>query len=240
MALYSSFEHIKVEIEGGIATVILNRPEVLNAINERLHKELGDIWLTLDADADVEVIILTGAGRAFCAGGDINMLEIHKPVVAAVNGAAMGMGSTLALLCDVAVMADDARIGDTHVPAGLVAGDGGTVLWPMLIGPMKAKEYLMTGQFLTGTQAAEMGLVNHACPREELLAKANELAARFLAQPRWAMRWTKMAVNKLIKDQVNLVLDTSMSLELVTLFTNDHKEAVRAFIDKRAPKFVGS
>jgi enoyl-CoA hydratase len=269
MSLYSSFEHIKVEIDGGIATVILNRPEILNAVNERLHKELGDIWLTLDADADVEVIILTGAGRAFCAGGDINnmkawagddqkalhnalhigalgraivnnMLEIHKPVVAAVNGAAMGIGSTLALLCDVAVMADDARIGDTHVPAGLVAGDGGTVLWPMLIGPMKAKEYLMTGQFLTGTQAAEMGLVNYACPREELLEKANELAARFLAQPRWAMRWTKMAVNKLIKDQVNLVLDTSMSLEVITLFTNDHKEAARAFIDKRAPKFVGS
>lgn len=269
MSRYAGFQHIKVEVQGGIATVTLNRPEVLNAVNERLHEELGGIWLAVDADPDVEVIILTGEGRAFCAGGDINrmkdwagddqkalenvlhigalgravvnnMLEIHKPVIAAVNGDATGIGSTLALLCDVAVMAENARIGDTHVPAGLVAGDGGAVLWPMLIGPMKAKEYLMTGQLLTGVQAAELGLVNYACPRDQLVSKANELAQRFLAQPRWAMRWTKMAVNKLIKQQSNLVLDASMALELITLFTNDHKEAARAFVEKRAPKFVGS
>lgn len=269
MSHYTGFEHIKVDVLGGIATVTMNRPEVLNAVNERLHVELGDIWRTVDADPDVEVIILTGEGKAFCAGGDIsrmkdwaaddqralenvleigalgraivnNMLEIQKPVIAAVNGDATGIGSTLALLCDVAVMAENARIGDTHVPAGLVAGDGGTVLWPMLIGPMKAKEYLMTGQLLTGTQAAELGLVNYVCPRDQLVSKANELAQRFLAQPRWAMRWTKMAVNKLIKQQSNLVLDTSMALELVTMFTNDHKEAARAFMEKRKPKFIGS
>jgi len=269
MTKYKDFEHIRVDIKGGIATVMLNRPEVLNAVNEKLHDEIGKIWLTIDADPEVEVVILTGAGRAFCAGGDIknfkdwsgdsqealrnslhigglgravinNMLEIHKPVIGAINGAATGIGSTLALLCDVAVMADDALIGDTHVPAGLVAGDGGAVLWPMLVGPMKAKEYLMTGQLLSGAKAAEIGLVNYSCPGDQLMAKANEFAQRFLAQPRWAMRWTKMAVNKLIKQQCNLVLDASMALEMVTLFSNDHKEAAQAFLEKRKPNFTGS
>lgn len=269
MSAYNYLEHIKVSVNEGIATVTLNRPEVLNAVNERLHDEIGKIWLTLDSDPEVDVIILTGEGRAFCAGGDIkrmkdwtndgqlalenilhigglgravinNMLEIHKPVIAAVNGDAAGIGSTLALLCDVAVMADDARIGDTHVTAGLVAGDGGAVLWPMLIGPMKAKEYLMTGHLLLGTEAAQLGLVNYSCSKEEVMPKALELARRFMAQPRWAMRWTKMAVNKLIKQQSNIVLDASMALELITLFSNDHKEAAQAFVEKRKPNFVGS
>ncbi len=269
MSIYSYLEHIKVTVSEGIATVALNRPEVLNAVNEKLHDEIGKVWLTLDADPDVDVIILTGEGKAFCAGGDIsrmkdwtedgqvalenvlhigglgravvnNMLEIHKPVVAAVNGDAAGIGSTLALLCDVAVIADDARIGDTHVPAGLVAGDGGAVLWPMLIGPMKAKEYLMTGTLLRGDEAARIGLVNYSCPKEEVMTKALELARRFMAQPKWAMRWTKMAVNKVIKQQNNTVLDASMALELITLFSNDHKEAATAFLEKRKPVFVGS
>lgn len=269
MSRYNDFEHIQVDVQGGIATVTLNRPEVLNAVNGKLHEEIGQIWLVIDADPEVEAIILTGAGRAFCAGGDIsnmkewsedsqlaletvlnlgrlgravvdNMLEIHKPVIGAINGAATGIGSTLALLCDVAVMADDAQIGDTHVPAGLVAGDGGAVLWPMLIGPMKAKEYLMTGKLLSGAEAAQLGLVSYSCPSDQLMAKANELAEDFLAQPRWAMRWTKMAVNKSIKQQCNLVLDASMALELITLFSNDHKEAARSFVEKRKPNFTGS
>jgi len=268
MERYAQFEHIAVEIEGGIATVSLNRPDVLNAVNERLHSELGDIWPVLDADPDVQVIILTGRGRAFCAGGDVkrmtdwagdedaalknalhigtpgrrvvhNMLDTQKPIVAAINGVAAGLGATLALLCDVAVIANDAKIGDTHVPAGLVAGDGGAVLWPLLLGPMRAKEFLMTGHLLRGEEAARLGMVNYACPVDEVMAKAREMAERFLAQPAWAMRWTKLAINKMIKQQVNLVLDASMAYEVVTLFTRDHREAANAFMEKRAPNFVG-
>lgn len=269
MSRYDRFEHIAVDIEDGIATVTLDRPEVLNAVNERLHAELGEIWPELDSDPDVQVIILTGRGRAFCAGGDVKrmtdwaddtqvalenalhigtygrrvvqaMLDTQKPLIAAVNGIAVGLGATVALLCDVAVMANDARIGDTHVTAGLVAGDGGAVLWPLLLGPMRAKEFLMTGHLLSGEEAARMGMVNYACPREAVMDQARQMAKRLQAQPAWAVRWTKLAVNKGIKQQVNLILDASMAYEIVTLFTNDHREAAQAFIEKRAPRFVGS
>lgn len=264
---YEKYAHLKVEIEDRVAVVRLNRPEALNAINAELHAELETIWGDLNADDDIGAIILTGEGRAFSSGGDVKrmaaragteaglryaldvpaatrrlfngLLEVRQPIIAAINGDVTGLGATIALFCDVTMIAEDARIGDTHVRAGLVAGDGGAVIWPLLIGPNRAKEYLMTGHLLRGAEARDIGLVNHCYPADVLMEKANEFARLVIAQPVWAVRWTKLAVNKILKQNFNLIIDASLGYEVATLFTQDHKEAATAFAEKRKPQFRG-
>lgn len=268
MSDYSRFQHLKVEIEEGLATVTLNRPGSLNAINPAMHTEITEIWPVISNDPRIRAVLLTGAGRAFCAGGDIksmgtpgeaissggakfptpesiaeghrlvyNLLDCQRPIVAAINGDAMGLGATLALFCDVTVAAETARIADTHVGIGVVAGDGGAVIWPWLIGANRAKEFLMRGNRLTGAEAAKIGLVNYALPSAEVLPKARELARELADGPAWAIRWTKLSVNKLLKDAVNSVLDSSLAYELATFNMPDHTEAAQAFIEKRKPNF---
>lgn len=265
MSQYERYRCIKVDKRDRIATVTLNRPESLNAINDALHHELITIWLDLADDEEVNAIVLTGAGKAFCAGGDVkgmatgtflggkgrlttpahgrriiqNMLEVEQPIIAAVNGDAMGLGANLALLSDVIVASETARIADTHVKVGIVAGDSGAVIWPLLIGPARAKEFLMRGTMLTGSEAAKIGLVNYAVPGAEVPAKALEIARELADGPTWAIRWTKLSVNKWLKQQVNLILDASLAYEMVTFTTEDHREATRAFVEKRKPSFSG-
>jgi enoyl-CoA hydratase len=188
---YSRYEFIKVEKAERVATVTLNRPDRLNAVNPGLHHELMTIWNDLAEDREVNAIILTGAGRAFCAGGDVkgmasgtlaspsggtseritaaegrrivqNMLDVEQPIIGAINGDAVGLGATIALLCDIIVASEKARFADTHVKVGVVAGDGGAVIWPLLIGPARAKEFLMRGHFVNGADAFKMGMVNYA------------------------------------------------------------------------------
>jgi enoyl-CoA hydratase len=168
-----------------------------------------------------------------------NILDCEIPIVCAINGDCMGLAATVALFCDITVCAEDARIADPHVKIGLVAGDGGAVIWPMLIGPNRAKEFLMRGNLVTGADAARMGLVNYALPREEVFARARAIAQELADGPTWAIRWTKLAVNKVIKDKLNLVMDASFALEMATFQTEDHREAVRAFAEKRKPRFTG-
>ncbi len=268
MSDYSRYEFIKIEKQDRLATVTLNRPEVLNAVNPSLHRELEHIWLDLAEDSEVNAIILTGAGRAFCAGGDIkgmssragsgegrrsalvtpaggrrivqNMLEVEQPIIGAINGDAVGLGATIALLCDVIVASESARFGDTHVKVGIVAGDGGAVIWPLLIGPARAKEFLMRGTLINGADAARIGLVNYAVPPAAVFAKAHEIARELADGPTWAIRWTKLSVNKWLKDQVNLILDASLAYEMITFNTEDHREAARAFVEKRKPQFKGA
>src|SRR3989475_8437816 len=268
MTDYSSYECIKVEKADKLATVTLNRPDSLNAVNPQLHHELERIWVDLAEDADVNAILLTGAGKAFCAGGDVkgmasragggeggqrrfalnphggrrlvqNMLEVEQPIIGAINGDAVGLGATIALFCDVIVASEKARFGDPHVRVGIVAGDGGAVIWPLLIGPARAKEFLMRGHLVNGADAAKMGLVNYAVPPEEVLPKARELAQELADGPTWAIRWSKLSVNKWLKDQLNLILDASLAYEMITFTTEDHKEAARAFVEKRKPKYQG-
>ncbi|HEV8718859.1 MAG TPA: enoyl-CoA hydratase-related protein [Candidatus Binatia bacterium] len=269
MTDYSRYECIKVETANKLATVTLNRPDSLNAVNPQLHHELERIWVDLTEDSDVNAILLTGAGKAFCAGGDVkgmasrsggggeggqrrfalnpaggrrlvqNMLEVEQPIIGAINGDAVGLGATIALFCDVIVASEKARFGDPHVRVGIVAGDGGAVIWPLLIGPARAKEFLMRGHLVNGTEAARMGLVNYAVPPEEVLPKARELAQELADGPTWAIRWSKLSVNKWLKDQLNLILDASLAYEMITFTTEDHKEAARAFVEKRKPKFQG-
>lgn len=267
MARYEKYKNLIVSVEDGIATVTLNRPEVLNAVNVELHADLEYVWNDLNIDPDVRAVIITGAGKAFSAGGDVKLmasragteaglthamniaacarrvfngiLELQHPLIAAINGDLTGLGATIALFADISIMSEEARIGDTHVNAGLVAGDGGAVIWPLLIGLNRAKELLMTGRLIKGPEAAALGLVNTSCPRDEVLPRAREMAKRLIAQPVWALRWTKLALNKTLKQQVNLVLDTGLGFEVATLFTHDHKEAATAFAEKRKPNFTG-
>lgn len=270
MTDYSRYECLKVDKADRLATVTLNRPESLNAVNPQLHHELERIWIDLGEDADVNAILLTGAGKAFCAGGDVKgmasradgagapdphrqfrlnpggarrlvqrMLDVEQPIIGAINGDAVGLGATLALLCDVIVASEKARFGDPHVRVGIVAGDGGAVIWPLLIGPARAKEFLMRGHLVAGAEAAKMGLVNYAVPLDEVLPRARAIAQELADGPTWAIRWSKLSVNKWLKDQVNLILDASLAYEMITFTTEDHKEAARAFVEKRKPKYQG-
>lgn len=266
MADLSSYRTIQISREGDILILTLNRPERLNAVNGEMHAELARIFLDADEDPDSNVIVLTGAGRAFCAGGDVSgmtseagsnliqrglrirgeghqvvesLLAVEKPIIAMVNGPAVGLGATLALLCDVIVAAEDARIGDRHVNVGLVAGDGGAVIWPLLIGVARAKEYLMTGDLLTGKDAAAIGLVNHAVPQEELRSYTMALARKLADQMPFAVRATKVAVNRMLRRQVLEMMDACLAWEEQSMKMEDHREAAAAFLERRKPRFVG-
>lgn len=267
MPSYAQYEFLQVDVTDRIATVTIHRPEHRNAMNRKLIHEIHTIWLDLAEDPDVHVVLLTAAGSHFSVGGDVkamsdrpggdfldegefpdpavgrrmiyNILAMDKPIVCAINGDAAGLGATAALFCDVTVMNEAARIGDPHVRVGLVAGDGGAVIWPMLVGISRAKELLMLGSMVKGTDAARLGLVNHAVPAAEVLPKAREIATQLANGATWAIRFTKACVNKMLMQQVNLVLDTSIALEHVTFHTRDHAEAARAFAEKRKPVFQG-
>jgi enoyl-CoA hydratase len=259
---YSRYHHISVERKDKVLVVALNRPESLNAINAELHTELSQIFADIAQDKEAEAVVLTGKGRAFCAGGDIkwftdmttpqldalflearkiiiDMLEVEQPIIAAVNGPATGLGATLALFSDVIFAADNAKIGDPHVKVGVVAGDGGAIIWPWLVGAARAKELLMTGDIISAAEAERIGLVNHVVPADQLLDKAMALATRLANGPTKAIRWTKVSVNKILRDTANLVLDTSLALEKHCFYSEDHKEAIRSFVEKREPKFTG-
>jgi enoyl-CoA hydratase len=267
MTDYSRYEFIKVEKEGKLATLTLNRPDSLNSIHPQLHREIENIWMDVARDVDVNAIILTGAGKAFSAGGDVkgmdsrsdpdearryslmtvgnarrliqNMLMVEQPIIGAINGDAVGLGATIALFCDVVIAAEKARFGDPHVKVGIVAGDGGAIIWPALIGVSRAKEFLMTGKLINAVEAERIGLVNHVVPLNEVLPKARELAQELADGPTWAIRYTKVAVNKFLSNQVNLILDASLGLEMLTFNTADHKEATKAWVEKRKPQFKG-
>ena len=156
-----------------------------------------------------------------------NMLDVEQPIIGAINGDAVGLGATLALLCDITVVSEKARFADTHVKVGVVAGDGGAVIWPLLIGPHRAKEFLMRGNFINGAEAGRIGMVNYAVPPEQVMTKARELAQELADGPTWAIRWSKLAVNKWLKQQANLIMDAGLAYEMMTFNTKDQKEAAR-------------
>jgi enoyl-CoA hydratase/carnithine racemase len=169
----------------------------------------------------------------------VNMLEVEAPIVVAMNGDAVGFGATLALFGDIVVAADSARIGDTHVRVGLVAGDGGAVMWPLLVGVHRAKEHLMMGDLISATEAERIGLVNYAVPKDDVLPRAREMAQKLADGPTWAIRWTKASINKLVRERMNLILDSSLAFEALSSGTEDMREAARAFMEKRKPEFSG-
>lgn len=248
--------------ETGVAIATLNRPEKLNAIDATMHTELTTLPGDADADPDVKVLVITGAGRAFCAGGDFsaqrespvtggsqtmrearqivdNLLDCSKPVISAVNGYAMGLGANFALLADIVVAARSATFADTHVRMGIGAGDGGQVIWPLLMGVNRAKYFMMTGERLPAEEAERLGLVNFVVDDAELMTKAMEIAESLAMGPTRAISASKVPINKYIKMVSNLVLPLSLALEEATMATEDAREAGQAFREKREPKFTG-
>ena len=261
---FDSYTRFEFARDGRILTATISAPGPVNGVDAALHDELALVFTDLQHDPDSDLIILTGKGRAFCAGGDFDwfaeqianpakfrdigwdakrivtsLLDIEKPVICRMNGAAAGLGATLALLCDVIIADERAVIGDPHVKVGLVAGDGGAVIWPQLIGYARAKELLMTGDLLTASKAVEMGLINHAVPGDQLDTKVAEVAAKIMANPRWAVRWTKTVTNMPLKALVSQMMDASIAYEMMSNMTADRAEAVAAFREKRAPKLSG-
>jgi enoyl-CoA hydratase len=246
--------------DAGVVTVTLNRPHAANALDEAMHDELIDVARRLRSPRDARAVVLTGAGRCFCAGGDLafirrlatdddhrvrtlelgvhlvhDWLSIRPPVVTALNGHAIGFGATLGLLGDIVYMADNALIADPHVRAGVVAGDGGALLWPILMGPSRAKEYLMTGDSLDAHGAYELGLVNHVEPAAEVVEAATTMARRLAAGPLHAIAWTKQAVNAQLLRQAATVLPLSLALEGRTMAQHDVREGTAALAERRAP-----
>ncbi len=260
MVDFSRYRCIRHERRGRILTLILDRPDKLNAVDAALHAELATIFNDAADDTDSDVIVLTGAGRAFCSGGDIpwmqtmidegfgqtareakriifSLLDCEKPIIARVNGHATGFGATLALFCDVVVAVETAKIGDPHVSVGFTAGDGAAVIWPQLIGYARAKEWLMTGDLMTAADAARIGLINHAVSAGELDARINALTDKLAAGAQFAIRTTKASINIGLKQLAASIMDTCLAYEDRSNATRDHQEAVNAFREGRPPVF---
>ncbi|HVW70557.1 MAG TPA: enoyl-CoA hydratase-related protein [Steroidobacteraceae bacterium] len=260
----SSYSNLRLEREGRLLRAHFNRPQHLNAIDHATHEELGRFFADVATDPLTDVVILSGTGRAFSAGGDLDhiqrliddparfvadipvvkrivfgILDCPKVLLAKLNGPAVGLGATIALLCDVVFAAETAVIGDPHVKVGFTAGDGGALIWPHLIGHARAKEYLMTGRTLTAGEAARIGLINHAVPPADLDRVVDEFAQELLRGAMRAIQWTKLSVNIGLKQVAHAVLDASIAYEALSNSTADHQEAVRAFRDKREPRFTG-
>ncbi|MBN3455423.1 enoyl-CoA hydratase/isomerase family protein [Mycobacterium sp. DSM 3803] len=245
----------------GVLLITIDRPEKYNAADEQMHAELANIWKDVSADRDTRVAVITGAGKAFSAGGDLamvermagdylrvshmlsemsdlvyNMINCEKPIVSAINGVAVGAGAVAALMADIAVMAEDARIGDGHVKLGVAAGDHAAIIWPLLAGMAKARYYLMTGDMVTGTEAERIGLVAKALPREQVLDEALRIADGLATGAQQAIRLTKRALNNWVRS-AGPIFDQSAAYEMLTFLGPDVVEGYTALREKRPPRF---
>ncbi|MEQ1753358.1 MAG: enoyl-CoA hydratase-related protein [Micropepsaceae bacterium] len=260
---YANYERIRIARAGRVLTLTLSNPSKMNAVDGRMHEELSRIFYDVQDDDSVDIVVLQGDGNAFSAGGDIEwmrdaaqgkiqgpstveakkiifgLLDLEKPLIAKVRGPAIGLGCTVALFCDVIFAADTARFADPHVKVGVVAGDGGAVIWPQLIGYAKAKEYLMTGDAIIASEAERMGLINHSVPESDLDKRVDAFASRLANGAPQAIKYTKVAVNLRLKEIAHTILDASLAYEMLTFATSDHREAVASFLEKRKPVFTG-
>jgi enoyl-CoA hydratase len=260
--IYDKFQHLLFDRPAErVLRITLNRPERLNATNARMHRELADVWREVDSDPDVNAVIVTGAGRAFSAGGDFevlgeivedfevrtrvwkeardivyNVVNCGKPIVSAIRGPCVGAGLAVALLADIPIAARTARIVDGHTRLGVAAGDHAVILWPLLCGMARAKYYLLTCEPLTGAEAADMGLVALAVDDETLDDKAIEVATRLAKGPPSAVRWTKYALNNWLR-AMGPAFDTSLALEFLGFSGPEVREGLAALREKREPDF---
>ncbi len=261
-ASYAGFEHLRFgKPKAGVLLITIDRPDVLNAANERLHRELSEVWAVVDADDSVAVSVITGAGRAFSAGGDLAMVEKMtddhgavveqwrdanavveeilasvKPIVSAINGVAVGAGLAVALLADVSIIAESARLSDGHARLGVAAGDHAALIWPLLCGMAKAKYYLMTADFVTGPEAERIGLVTRCVADDDVLTEALAVAERLALQSRTAVQWTKRALNQWLK-AASPAFGESLALEMLGFLGPDAKEGLEAVRERRPPRF---
>jgi enoyl-CoA hydratase len=259
---HEDYQHILFERrDSGILWITLNRPDVLNAADVRLHTEFVHLWQTIDRDPAVRVAVVTGAGRAFSAGGDLKMVEdayrnyeeivrildearelvyniLHcsKPIVSAINGPAVGAGLVIALLADISIAAESARLADGHLRMGVAAGDHAAIVWPLLCGMAKAKYYLMTSDFVSGREAERLGLVSLCVPDEDLPEKAMAVATDLATGPRHAIKFTKRALNQWLL-QAGPIFDHSLALEMLGFFSEDMMAGVEGLRKKQPPSF---
>ena len=259
---YADYQHLLFDRRpNGVVLITINRPEVLNATNARLHWELTQVWLTIDADPAARVALVTGAGRAFSAGGDIslveemttnreavartlreaadlvyNMINLDKPVISAINGVAVGAGLVVALLADVSIISESARFTDGHTRLGVAAGDHAAIIWPLLCGMAKAKYYLLTSDFIDGREAERIGLVSRCVPADKVMETALGVAEALAGGSQHAIRFTKRALNNWLR-QAGPIFDQSLALEMLCFGFEDVKEGARAIREKRAPSF---
>ncbi len=261
---YREYQHLLFERKGdGILLITINRPDVLNATNNRLHWELSHVWLDIAEDPDTNVVVVTGAGRAFSAGGDLemiegmagsaaniaqawkeagdivyNMINLDKPIISAINGVAVGAGLAVALMADISIASEAMRITDGHLRLGVAAGDHAVIIWPLLCGMAKAKYYLMTADFIDGREAERIGLVSLCVPADKLMDKAMEVARKLAAGPQQAVRFTKRSLNNWLR-QAGPAFDASLAMEMLGFFSADVREGVSAVREKRQPRFPG-
>lgn len=254
---YAPTPHLLIEADGPVTTITMNNPDMRNAFLDDMHEGMQEVWTMLSEDRSVRAVVLTGAGKAFSAGGNIPdfirsyedpehrrislrgakrlmdaMAEFPKPVVAAVNGPAVGLGCSVAVSCDLVLIAESAFIADTHVSIGLVCGDGGAVAWPLMMSLLKAKEYLLTGDRIPAAEAVALGLANRVVPDDQLMKEATALAHRLAAQPPQALQETKRALNLHLQAAIAMVAPFALSAEGESFATEDVRQTIEKF--KRA------
>ena len=244
-----------------VLRVVMNRPDKLNATDGQMHSELTDIWRVVDADPNVGAVLLTGAGKAFSAGGDLdlldemiadfdtrmrvwkeardmvyNLINCSKPVVSAINGAAVGAGLVLAILADISIAAKSARLIDGHTKLGIAAGDHAAIIWPLLCGMAKAKYHLLLCETVTGEEAERIGLVSLAVPDADLQTHAMDVAVRLAEGAPNAIRWTKYALNNWLRT-AGPIFDASLGMEFLGFSGREAPEGAAALREKRPPRF---
>jgi enoyl-CoA hydratase len=253
-----AYQNIIFEKEDSIATVTFNRPDAMNALNNQTRAEFAAAIAEVAADNEIKVLILTGNGKAFVAGSDIKefsqttpyvahninrlgeMVEkLEKPVIAAVNGFCLGGGNEIAMACDIIIASEKAKFGQTEVNIGIIPGGGATQRLPRLIGVCRAKELIYTGDIISAEDALRLGLVNRVVPVDQLMPVAKELAKRIAAKSSAALKLAKTAVNRGMQTNLESGLKYEYELYSLALSLEDRVEGVNAFLEKRAPKFVG-
>ncbi len=259
---FSEYEQLRFERrDNGVLLVTMDRPDKYNAADEQMHGELARVWAEVSSDPETKVAVITGAGKAFSAGGDLamvqrmagdhdrvahmlkemsdlvyNMVNCEKPIISAINGVAVGAGTVVALMADISICALDARLGDGHVKLGVAAGDHAAILWPLLCGMAKARYYLLTGEMITGEEAERLGMVSKALPRDQVLDEALRVADGLASGSQQAIRWTKRALNNWLK-MAGPIFDQSAAYEMLCFMGPDVLEGAAALSERRAPRF---
>jgi enoyl-CoA hydratase len=251
--------HVLVERPAdGVLLITINRPERYNALLMPMFEELSRIWADVERDDETRVVVVTGAGKAFCTGMDVRqpdptfeealamleserdristVLRIEKPIIAAINGPAVGYGLSTALLSDITIAAEDAVLMEGHTKVGVAAGDHAALIWPLLAGMAKTKYYVLTSEQLTGAEAERIGLVSLAVPQEQVLPRALEVATRLAQGPQQALRFTKRALNMWLTNALPQH-ELSGALEILGFAGADYLEARQAFREKRPANF---
>ena len=247
--------------DAGVLLMTIDRPEAMNATNAELHNHLSRVWLDIDDDTDTSVVVVTGAGKAFSAGGDLDwisnmvqnydemkvafkeggdivyrMSQCSKIIISAINGVAVGAGLAVALMADISIMAEEAKITDGHIRLGVAAGDHANIIWPLLCGLAKAKYYLLTADFVDGKTADRIGLVSKSVPAQELMEEAMRVASKIARGPRDAICLTKRALNLWVTQSAP-AFDASLAFEMLNFMGSDAAEGVAALKEKRNPRF---